>query len=112
MEGMIWRVGCYKINPTTPSGQKFFILHMVVTKKSGGSFSFFSLVGVTPDPHHGLGHPEWSHNEHPDVLLFPGVHHQEAGQGRHGDRRLHPEHPGGAGRGRPLHLPQQLKCEL
>ena len=32
MEGMIWRVGCYKINPTTPSGQKFFILHMV--KKS------------------------------------------------------------------------------
>merc|ERR1712012_685382 len=30
MEGMIWRVGCYKINPTTPSGQKFFILHMLV----------------------------------------------------------------------------------
>ena len=27
---MIWRVGCYKINPTTPSGQKFFILHMLV----------------------------------------------------------------------------------
>ena len=30
MEGMIWRVGCYKINPTIPSGQKFFILHMVL----------------------------------------------------------------------------------
>jgi len=30
MEDTIWRVGCYKINPTTPSGQKFFILHMLV----------------------------------------------------------------------------------
>ena len=30
MDGMIWRVGCYKINPSTPSGQKFFILHMLV----------------------------------------------------------------------------------
>ena len=26
----MWRVGCYKINPTTPRGQKFFILHMLV----------------------------------------------------------------------------------
>ena len=30
MEDTVWRVGCYKINPTTPSGQKFFILHMLV----------------------------------------------------------------------------------
>ena len=27
---MDWRVGCYNINPTTPNGQKFFILHMLV----------------------------------------------------------------------------------
>ena len=106
---MIWRVGCYKINPTTPSGQKFFILHMVVTKnKCNISIYLFIKVGVTSDPDHGIGHPKWSHNEHPDVLLLPGVHHPEAGQGRHGDRRLHPEHPGGEGRGRPIHLPQQL----
>jgi len=26
----VWKVGCYKINPSTPSGQKFFILHMLV----------------------------------------------------------------------------------
>lgn len=30
MEDTVWRVGCYKINPTTPRGQKFFILHMLV----------------------------------------------------------------------------------
>ena len=68
-------------------------------KSSVGFVSFSSLVGAAPDPDHGTGHPEWSHHEHPDVLLLAGVHHQEAGQGRHGDRRLHPEHPGGARRG-------------
>ena len=30
MEDTVWRVGCYNINPTTPNGQKFFILHMLV----------------------------------------------------------------------------------
>ena len=33
MQGMsdtVWKVGCYRINPSTPSGQKFFILHMLV----------------------------------------------------------------------------------
>ena len=30
LQGMEWRVGCYNINPTTPNGQKFFILHMLV----------------------------------------------------------------------------------
>jgi hypothetical protein len=30
MEDTVWSVGCYKINPTTPSGQKFFIFHMLV----------------------------------------------------------------------------------
>ena len=75
-------------------------------QSSVGSVSFFSLVGAASDPDHSTGHPKWSHHEHPDVLLLPGVHHQEAGQGRHGDCCLHPEHPRGAGRGGPLHLPQ------
>ena len=70
------------------------------------ALSFSPLVGVASDPDHGTGHPKWSYHEHPDVLLLQGVHHQEAGQGRHGDRRLHPEHPGGAGRGGSVHLPQ------
>ena len=26
----VWKVGCYKINPSTRAGQKFFILHMLV----------------------------------------------------------------------------------
>ena len=30
MEDTAWTVGCYKINPTTQTGQKFFILHMLV----------------------------------------------------------------------------------
>ena len=30
MEDTSWTVGCYKINPTTQTGQKFFILHMLV----------------------------------------------------------------------------------
>ena len=30
VEDTVWKVGCYKINPSTPSGQKFFILHMLV----------------------------------------------------------------------------------
>ena len=30
VEETIWKVGCYQINPTTPRGQKFFILHMLV----------------------------------------------------------------------------------
>jgi len=30
IEDTIWQVGCYQINPTTPRGQKFFILHMLV----------------------------------------------------------------------------------
>ena len=30
LEDTAWTVGCYKINPTTHSGQKFFILHMLV----------------------------------------------------------------------------------
>ena len=30
MSDTVWKVGCYRINPSTPSGQKFFILHMLV----------------------------------------------------------------------------------
>ena len=30
MEDTAWGVRCYKINPTTKTGQKFFILHMLV----------------------------------------------------------------------------------
>ena len=30
MSDSVWKVGCYRINPSTPSGQKFFILHMLV----------------------------------------------------------------------------------
>ena len=30
MEDTAWKVGCYKITPTTKTGQKFFILHMLV----------------------------------------------------------------------------------
>ena len=32
IEDTIWQVGCYQINPTTPRGQKFFILHMLVKR--------------------------------------------------------------------------------
>ena len=37
-----------------------------------------AYVGVAPDPHHGLGHPERCHHEHPDGVLLQGVHYQEA----------------------------------
>ena len=33
IEDTIWQVGCYQINPTTPRGQKFFILHMLVKSR-------------------------------------------------------------------------------
>ena len=111
---MIWRVGCYKINPTTPSGQKFFILHMLV----------LPLIPITAlviqngenvrsgQISESLTVMARSHHELSDGLLGPGLHHQEAGQGSHGDRGLHPEHPGGESRGGSLHLPQQFQCHL
>ena len=112
---MIWRVGCYKINPTTPSGQKFFILHMVsyhhLTTEKCYCTCNLPLAGAAADPHHGPRHPERRHHEHPHVILlqvqisrylgistqylfFQGLHHQEAGPRRNGDCSLHPEHPG------------------
>ena len=39
IEDTIWQVGCYQINPTTPRGQKFFILHMLV-KRNRKCFSY------------------------------------------------------------------------
>ena len=30
MSDTVWKVGCYRINPSTTTGQKFFILHMLV----------------------------------------------------------------------------------
>ena len=69
-------------------------------------------VGPATDPHHCPGHPERRHHEHLDGLLQQGVHHQEAGERRHGDCSLHPEHPGGESRGGAVHLLEQLQCQL
>ena len=52
-------------------------------------------VGPATDPHHGPGHTKRCDHEHLDGLLQQGVHHQEAGQRRHGDCCLYPEHPRG-----------------
>ena len=74
MEGMIWRVGCYKINPTTPSGQKFFILHMVTYNRFTTSKCYktpsYPPAGAAADPHHSPRHPERRHHEHPHVILL------------------------------------------
>ena len=66
-------------------------------------------VGAASDPHHGPRHTEWCcstlyylvlrragrcDHEQPDGLLLQGLHHQEAGQGRHGDRGVHPKYSG------------------
>ena len=45
IEDTIWQVGCYQINPTTPRGQKFFILHMLV------KFLNKLMLQVNPNPH-------------------------------------------------------------
>ena len=79
-----------------------------------------SHVGPALDTHHGPGHSEQRHHEHlaglPGINIpisavlsiveppVQGLHHQEAGQGRHGDRALHPEPAGGESRGRHVHL--------
>ena len=65
-------------------------------------------VGPAPDPHHGPGHPEQRDHEHLDGLPGQGERRQEAGEGSHGDRPLHPKHPGGEGRGGTLHLHQPV----
>ena len=69
-------------------------------------------VGVAFDPHHGLGHPEQRDHEHLAGLPVQGVHHQEAGEGRHGDRPVHPEPSGGEGRGGAVHLHQAVRRQL
>ena len=63
-------------------------------------------VGPALDTHHGPGHTEQRDHEHLAGLPVQGLHHQEAGQGRHGDRALHPEPPGGESRGGDVHLHQ------
>ena len=77
-------------------------------------------VGPAPHTHHRPRHTEQRHHEHlaglPGINIplwavlsiaqppVQGLHHQEAGQGRHGDRALHPEPAGGESRGRHVHL--------
>ena len=65
-------------------------------------------AGAAPDPDHGPGHPEQRDHEHLDGLPGQGQRRQEAGAGRHGDRPVHPEHPGGEGRGGLVHLHQSV----
>ena len=69
-------------------------------------------VGPATDPHHSPGHPEQRDHEHLAGLPVQGVHHQEAGEGRHGDCPVHPEPAGGESRGGPVHLHQAVRCQL
>lgn len=40
-------------------------------------------AGAAPHPHHGPGHPELGHYEHPTRLPEQGLHNQAAGQCTH-----------------------------
>ena len=55
---------------------------------------------------HSLGYSEQCDHEHLARVPVQGVHHQEAGERRHGDCCLHPEHPGGESGGGAVHLHQ------
>ena len=108
MEDTVWRVGCYNINPTTPNGQKFFILHMLVLPLIPitalviqNSVTMNTLLGYQSR----VSTIRRQVNLHMPLLyfrffmnLFP------AGPWRHGDCALHPEPAGGEGRGRPVHF--------
>ena len=48
IEDTIWQVGCYQINPTTPRGQKFFILHMLVKYSESMFTTGWLLLQVLP----------------------------------------------------------------
>ena len=82
IEDTIWQVGCYQINPTTPRGQKFFILHMLVkffNKLMLQVKPMLMFVGASLDPDHSPGDPEQREHEHLAWISEQGVHHQAPG---------------------------------
>ena len=117
MEDTVWRVGCYNINPTTPNGQKFFILHMLVLPL----IPITALViqnSVTMNTLLGYQSRVSTIRRQVSVHTYhsiSGCHKSISALGpwRHGDRAVHPEPAGGEGRGRPVHLHQAVRrCEL
>ena len=82
MTDTVWKVGCYRINPSTPSGQKFFILHMLVLPL----IPITALVIQVNNRYYTIINYQWSiiypelgHHEHAARLPGPGLHYQAGG---------------------------------
>lgn len=83
MSDTVWKVGCYRINPSTPSGQKFFILHMLVLPLIPWIWFFINLLIINQiinTKNNCIGNTEQCHHEYFVGISIQSFNHTKTGE--------------------------------